>query len=104
MQLAPNTKAYEPWKQPPFDLNLDIYLFNLTNPDDYVNGSMKPIVEEMGPYRFIERPEKINITWNSNNSTVTYRKLSNFFFDESGSKGSLSDVVTSINVVALVLK
>lgn len=102
MQLRPESKSYETWKQPPFPLSLDIYLFNWTNPEDFKNLSTKPIFEQLGPYRFTEKPDKVDITWNPDNSTITYRKLSMFFFDEDGSKGSLDDVVTSVNVVALV--
>lgn len=102
MKLAPNTKAYEAWKNPPIPLSLDIYLFNYTNPDEFTNSSTIPVVKQLGPYRFTEKPDKVNISWNPDNSTVTYRKLSMFFFDEEGSKGRLDDVITSINVVALV--
>lgn len=103
MKLAPESKSYESWKQPPFPLSLDIYMFNWTNPDDFKNLSTKPKFQQLGPYRFTEKPDKVDITWNPN-STITYRKLSLFFFDEDGSQGSLDDVITSVNVVALVSK
>jgi len=101
MKLAPNTRAYEAWKQPPIPLSFDIYLYNWTNPDEINNSSVKPVLQQLGPYRFTEKPDKVDITWNPANSTVSYRKLSQFLFDQEGSKGSLDDVVTTVNVVAL---
>lgn len=77
-------------------------MFNWTNPDDFKNLSTKPKFQQLGPYRFTEKPDKVDITWNPENSTVTYRRLSLYYFDEEGSKGRLDDVVTSVNVVALV--
>lgn len=81
---------------------MDVYFFNWTNPEDLKNHSTKPILEELGPYRFTERPEKVDIVWHDENATVSYRKKSVYFFDEEGSNGSLDDVISSINVVALV--
>lgn len=81
---------------------MDIYLFNWTNPLDYNNHSIKPNFEEVGPYRFQEIPQKVNVTWHDNNSTVSYRKQSRYFFVADQSKGKLEDVITSVNVIALV--
>ena len=83
-------------------MTLDIYLYNWTNPEDFLNHTIKPIVVECGPYVFVEQPDKVNITWHPENSTVSYMRKSRFYFDEEKSGGSLDDVITSLNVVALV--
>lgn len=83
-------------------MTLDIYLWNWTNPEDLLDKTTKPILVECGPYVFVEKPDKVNITWHPENSTVSYMKKSRFWFDEGKSKGSLDDVITSLNVVALV--
>jgi CD36 family len=101
LTLTPNSRAYDNWKAPSIPLSLDIYLFNWTNPEDFTNHSIKPSFEQLGPFRFTEKPDKVDITWNDNN-TVTYRKKSLFHFDEAGSQGSLDDMVTTVNMVALV--
>jgi scavenger receptor class B, member 1 len=80
---------------------MDIYLFNWTNPDEIKNKSSKPNFHELGPYRFREFPDKMNVTFNDNNATVSYRKFSHFFFDPEGSNGSLSDLCTTVNMVAI---
>ncbi|KAJ9578471.1 hypothetical protein L9F63_005291, partial [Diploptera punctata] len=42
--------------------------------------------------------EKVNITWNDNN-TVTYKQVKRWYFDPENSKGSLKDNVTMLNVL-----
>lgn len=101
LKLRPNSRTYDIWKNPPLPMAMDIYLFNWTNPEDFKNASTKPILVECGPYVFIEKPDKINIVWHPENSTVSFQKKSLFYFDEKRSKGKLDDVITSINVVPL---
>ncbi|XP_037037041.1 protein peste-like [Bradysia coprophila] len=101
MQLTPTSLSFEAWKQPPINLSLDIYMFNWTNHEDYKNHSTQPHFMQLGPYRFTEKPDKVDIKFNPENSTVTYRRLSMFHFDAAGSNGSLDDIVTTVNLVAL---
>lgn len=82
-------------------LYLDVYFFNWTNPEDFLDETTKPIMMEVGPYRFREVRDKKNITFNDHNSTVSYRTISTFYFDESGSNGTLDDVITQLNIVAV---
>ena len=103
MVLGPNTKSYEVWKSLPIPMSLDIYLFNWTNPQNFTrNEHVKPILEQIGPYRFWENVNKTNVKWNPANATVSFRKLSTYFFDEEGSKGKLDDVIYTLNIIALV--
>lgn len=81
-------------------LYLDVYFFNWTNPEDFLDETTKPIMKEIGPYRFREVRDKKNITFNDN-STVSYRTVSTFYFDENNSNGTLDDVITQLNIVAV---
>jgi hypothetical protein len=47
--LVKGTETYERWRKLPVALNFNIYLFNVTNPDDVQNGA-NPVVQEIGPY------------------------------------------------------
>lgn len=83
-------------------LNFDIYLFNWTNPcsftaDDYE----KPILQQIGPYRFREIPTKTNVKWHPHNKTVSYRRKSTYFFVENESVGRLDDTIVTINALAI---
>lgn len=76
-------------------------MFNWTNPNEIKNESSKPRFEQLGPYRFREFPDKLNISFDESGSSVNYRKFSTYHFDQDGSNGSLSDSFTTINMVAL---
>jgi len=38
------------WQNPPVDLYIKIYLFNITNAEEFMRGDEKMKVEEIGPY------------------------------------------------------
>ncbi|KAG5680460.1 hypothetical protein PVAND_009968 [Polypedilum vanderplanki] len=101
LELQPDSRTFPEWKKPTVPLYMDIYIFNWTNPEDINNHTTKPIVKQLGPYRFREYPDKHNITFHDNNNTVTYRKSSLFYFEENGSNGTLDDVVSVVNMLAV---
>ncbi len=84
-------------------MHFDIYLFNWTNPSNFSGKEEfpKPILKQIGPYRFVERTDKEDIVWNANR-TVSYRRKSTYYFDATNSKGKMDDVITTLNIVALV--
>ncbi|KAJ8916553.1 hypothetical protein NQ315_000195 [Exocentrus adspersus] len=77
-----------------------VYIFNVTNADEFLNNGSKPIVEELGPYVYTERWEKKNITFNDN-GTVSFNQEKLYFFDESQSVGTEDDVVVVPNIPML---
>ncbi|XP_076296719.1 protein croquemort [Lasioglossum baleicum] len=99
LSLTPLSTNYKLWKETPIPMYLKIYMFNLTNPTEFVNHGAKPNLVEMGPYVFKEVDYKMEQIWNKNN-TITYQRKRVWHFDESLSNGSLSDSVTNINPVA----
>ncbi|KAH8282028.1 hypothetical protein KR054_004960 [Drosophila jambulina] len=100
MALSPTSRSYEGWKISPLPLNFDVYIFNWTNPEDfYVGSGRKPRFEQLGPYRFRESPDKVDINWHNHNDSVSFHKKSWFYFDAAGSNGSLSDIITQVNTV-----
>lgn len=101
--MTPSSKTFELWKAPPIPLTFDVYLYNWTNPRNFTKDDYeKPIVEQIGPYRFKEVPDKTNIRWHPRNSTISYRRRSTYYFDEENSVGKLDDRITTVNVVSLV--
>lgn len=80
-----------------------MYFFNWTNPTNFTSAEyVKPILQEIGPYRFREKTDKTGIHWNYSNSTVSYRKRSTYYFVPEESQGRLDDVIVTINMVAIV--
>ncbi|XP_025834421.1 protein peste isoform X3 [Agrilus planipennis] len=99
--LGPDSQLYGLWHKTPVPLDLDLYLWNWTNPEDIYNSSAKFRFQQVGPYRYKETKEKVNITWHNENGTVSFRHLKRFYFDEEGSAGRLDDNITSINPIAI---
>lgn len=61
----------------------------------------KPILKQIGPFRFREIREKIRIKWNDN-STVSYRERRRYRFVPEESRGSLNDDICTLDVPAIV--
>lgn len=99
--LKPDNNLFQIWHKNPIPLTIDFYFHNWTNPHEIHDHTKKPRFEQIGPYRFSETKEKVNITFNANN-TVSFRHLKYWYFDEQNSNGSLSDPVNTINPVLLV--
>lgn len=71
--MSYNSTAVKWWKTPPLDPELRIHLFNYTNADRFLKGQDKKlIVEDLGPYVYIEKFEKVNVTFNDN-YTISYK-------------------------------
>lgn len=95
--LDPSSEIYSSWQRAPIPIYLKYYFFNMTNPDEIMAGTEKPRLQEVGPYTFLETREKVNITWNPN-GTVSYRQVKRYYFQPDMTKGSLDDVITTLNM------
>ena len=98
--MVPSTEIYKDWLNPPFDIYMKYYLYNLKNGDDFQNGS-KPIFEEIGPFVYREFRIKEDITDNLN-FTITYKERKRYQFVPELSPYLESFPITSLNVAALV--
>lgn len=103
MALSIDSATFESWKRLPFPVYLDVYMFNWTNSEAFLlNSTIRPSFTELGPYRFHETMDKVDIVWNEHNHTVSYRKKALFAFDPENSNGTLDDMIVSVNTVAHV--
>uniref|UniRef100_T1JN74 Uncharacterized protein n=1 Tax=Strigamia maritima TaxID=126957 RepID=T1JN74_STRMM len=98
MKLFNGSFAYSNWVENPVPVYLNLYLFNVTNPQDILMKGSKPILQELGPYTYEEVRKKINIHFNEDEDTVSYRELIKYTFIPDLSNGSLTDVVTTLNL------
>lgn len=48
--LRPASRTFKWWKQPPINPLMKVYIYNVTNADEFLIDGAKPIVEELGPY------------------------------------------------------
>ncbi|XP_043505023.1 protein peste-like isoform X2 [Polistes fuscatus] len=102
--LTNNSKNFKFWsdtsKLP--STHLDFYFFNWTNPDELTKPGNKPNLVQVGPYSFIEISQKVNITFHSNNGTVSYFQRRFWYFDEKHSNGTLEDKVSLLNATVVL--
>ncbi|XP_043595440.1 scavenger receptor class B member 1-like isoform X2 [Bombus pyrosoma] len=71
LQMTPNSLIFELWRKPIVDVYIKIYIFNITNAEEFLEGGVKLKVEEVGPYVYQEILENTNVTWHEN-STISY--------------------------------
>lgn len=38
------------WSKPPVTPRIQVYVYNVTNADEFLNNGSKPILDELGPY------------------------------------------------------
>ncbi|XP_072939023.1 protein croquemort-like [Epargyreus clarus] len=104
MVLSEDSTSFAIWREIPIPMYLECFMFNIVNVDDILAGKNVTIrLEEVGPYVFREYHTKENITWNDNNSTVTYYNKRSWQFQPQLSNGSLSDPITSINPIVVTV-
>ncbi|XP_043065296.1 protein peste [Drosophila ficusphila] len=103
MVLEPGTLISSLWQSPSMDINVDLYMFNWTNSEDINDPTVKPRFQEVGPYRFTERMQKLNVQWHNENSTVSYMRRSRFDFQPELSVGNPSDTIVQPNLLLVGL-
>ncbi|KAH8413279.1 hypothetical protein KR009_009554 [Drosophila setifemur] len=103
MVLRPGSFIADLWKTPSMDIDVDLYLFNWTNAEKLNDPTVKPRFEEVGPYHFSERMQKLNVVWNDQNSTVSYMRKSRFDFVPELSAGRPSDLLVQPNLIIVGL-
>lgn len=98
--LQTGSLTFKWWKQPPVHPVMKIYVYNVTNANAFLNDGEKPILDELGPYVYIETWEKVNITEHKN-GTISYNLKKIFQFDAEQSVGSVDDMVVMPNIPML---
>lgn len=102
LELKEGSLNYNNWIETPIPMYLKITMFNWTNPGDIHNTSIKPHFVELGPYVFLEKHKRVNLSWHPENGTVSYDQVRTWHFVPELSNGSLSDEITNINVMTAV--
>ncbi|XP_074595030.1 protein croquemort-like [Brevipalpus obovatus] len=93
-----SSPVYPGWSKAPVPIYMKIYVFNITNAHEVATNKSEVKLQELGPYVFIEEREKINITWDHSQGTISYHQKKNYYFSPELTNGSLDDVVYHVNV------
>ncbi|KAG8262964.1 Belongs to the CD36 [Homalodisca vitripennis] len=54
--LRRGSQVFDLWRKPPVHPVMRIYIYNVTNADEFLSGSetpVKPILQELGPYTYM---------------------------------------------------
>lgn len=99
VRIDPSSLSFGMWKEIPVPFYLSVYFFEVVNPSEVLNGQ-KPVVRERGPYVYREFRQKVNITFNDND-TVSYMENRSLRFQPDRSQGSESDYIVLPNILVL---
>lgn len=91
-----SSDLYKQWLNPPIEVYLSIYVFNLKNPMEFQNGA-KPLFEEIGPFVFREYVIKENIVDNMN-YTISYKEKKQYYFLQDKSPYEFDYPITTLNM------
>lgn len=83
MPLKPDSDRYRSWLEPPVQPHLTGYAFNVTNPEEVIQGE-KPILQEVGPFVYkavTVKDSRDNIVYNEDGETLTYRPRKFYHID-----------------------
>ncbi|KAH9281360.1 Scavenger receptor class B member 1 [Echinococcus granulosus] len=102
--ITPTSSVYSNWVSPDTPIYFSIYLFNVTNYKDVVKGA-KPRLKEIGPYVYMEKREKTNITWpKGDHSQVSFYQRLTFTLNRNLSAGDPdNDIVVGISIPLVTL-
>ncbi|XP_041673990.1 scavenger receptor class B member 1-like [Drosophila eugracilis] len=91
------------WAQPPVDLYIKIYIFNISNAQEFLAGRERLRVEQVGPYVYKEIMTHENVTFNQNN-TMSSTPSHPLVWQEQMSQGCHeNDEVVMLNIAMLSL-
>ncbi|XP_024936691.1 scavenger receptor class B member 1 isoform X2 [Cephus cinctus] len=94
-------EIFELWRSPPVELYLKVYLFNVTNSEEFMLGKEEKLkFQEVGPYVYRELMEHGNVTFNDN-GTVTAVPLHPLTYIPEMSTGTESDMIIVPNIALL---
>ncbi|XP_052121454.1 scavenger receptor class B member 1-like [Frankliniella occidentalis] len=79
------------WRKPPVHIYVQVYLFNVTNPREFLKGQEKLRLEEVGPFVYREELENSDVTFNDND-TISYTTRRNVIYVPEKSVGDPREV------------
>ncbi|XP_020280180.1 scavenger receptor class B member 1-like isoform X2 [Pseudomyrmex gracilis] len=94
-------EIFEMWRVPNVDLYLKVYLFNVTNRDEYLDGRESKLrFQEVGPYVYKEKFVHSNVVFNDNGTLSTIPKHPLTYVPEM-SNGTEEDLLILPNIALL---
>lgn len=79
VSLKEGNKSFDWWRAPPVTPQMHVYIYNVTNADEFLNNGDKPELQEIGPYVYLQTWEKVELQFNGND-TVSYKPKKEYTF------------------------
>ncbi|KAI5743994.1 hypothetical protein M8J77_024625 [Diaphorina citri] len=101
--LEPNSRALRLFKSVPMEnMKVCISIFNYTNIEEFnLNNSVPFDVESVGPFCFRDIPNKKDVSFNTDETEISFQEDSSVRFLPNESKGTLDDLVVVPNIPLL---
>uniref|UniRef100_H3C430 Scavenger receptor class B, member 2c n=1 Tax=Tetraodon nigroviridis TaxID=99883 RepID=H3C430_TETNG len=96
------TDAFEAWEDPPAQIYMQFYFFNVTNPLEVLDGE-RPAVVEVGPYTYREYRPMEEVTFQANGTRVAAVNTKTYIFQPEMSRGPESDPIRTLNIPAVTV-
>ncbi|CAO1422491.1 unnamed protein product [Diamesa tonsa] len=102
LSIRKGSFLYSLWEKPPLDVFISIYIFNITNAQEFMSGKdTKLKVEQIGPYVYQEFLVNENATFHEN-GTLSFVPVRRNIYSPDRTKGDpMKDVVTVLNLPLL---
>eukprot|EP00944_MAST-04C_sp_MAST-4C-sp1_P006508 g6508.t1 len=97
---SPKAKGFESWRNSSVKSSrlTKVYIYNVTNPNEFLNKGEKIRIEEFGPFVFKVEKVKLNISWVAENDTVTYKEWTHHKFDPEKTRYALGNDWNDTNI------
>lgn len=96
--LKNGTEVFDTWENPPPPIYMQFYFFNVTNPDEILQGE-DPRVEEVGPYTYREYRPRENIHFWDNGTKISAANPKTYIFQQDLSVGDPEvDLIRTLNI------
>ncbi|CAH1132062.1 unnamed protein product [Ceutorhynchus assimilis] len=103
LRMIRGTPPYTFWADPPDNLLAKVYIFNVTNSQQFLDGTEDFIhLQEIGPIIYREKFTHTNIVFN-NNSTLTYTVTRTLEYLPERNTIDLNSTITAPNLAVLVM-
>ncbi|XP_029158785.1 scavenger receptor class B member 1-like isoform X1 [Nylanderia fulva] len=95
-------EMFELWRKPEADVYLKVYLFNITNHEEYLDGRESKLrFQQVGPYVYKEVLEHSDVVFNDN-GTLSTKSLHPLIYIPEMSNGTEEDLVIMPNIALFV--
>ncbi|XP_047531642.1 scavenger receptor class B member 1-like [Vanessa atalanta] len=94
---------YRMWQNPTYEVFSDVYIFNYTNTEEFLNGDATQFeIDEIGPFKFQELRTNENITVNKELGVMTMNPKTRLEFLPEQSVAHYKDVKIMVPNIALI--